>query len=266
MIRLEGFRCTYRGSANPALVDVNIELNEGEVLAVVGPRGSGKTTLALAAAGLLPLLYECETNGWAGWLSEKSNSAGPGVLTGETGFLPERPAATLSGLADTVFAEAAMALRNRAGSEDDIVRAVDRALASVGISHLASRHPFRLSGGEQKLVGLASALAQGSSTIVLDCPFAGLDRDHGLQLASALERYSASGGAILVTEHRMAHVVRMSCEVRLLQGGRLGPGVRTEKGIPRAQIDRWRKAGLPSASLHLADRGDVDPIPVRFTS
>ena len=264
MTRLESFGCTYRGAGSPALEDISIELTEGEALAIVGPRGSGKTTLALAAAGLLPLLYECETTGWAGIVSNETNSAIPGVLTGEVGFLPERPAAALSGLADTVFAEVAMAPRNRGRSDQEVACAVNTALENVGISHLPSRHPFQLSGGEQKLVGLASALAQGSRQIVFDCPFAGLDRNHGLQLEAALELYRAMGGAILITEHRLTHVAGLSCEVRLLEGGRLVSHISTEKGIPRGEIDLWRRAGLPAASMLLADRGDADPIPLRF--
>lgn len=265
-IRLERFGCRYPGASEPALEDIDIEVSEGETLAIVGPRESGKTTLALAAAGLLPLLYECETTGRGGWTSDGSDGVVSDALTGETGYLPERPAAALSGLADTVFAEAAMALRNRGGTEDDIYRAVDGALGSVGISHLAYRHPFQLSGGEQKLVGLASALAQGSRQIVFDCPFAGLDRNHSLQLAAAMERYRAIGGSILVTEHRLAQVAWLSCEVGLLEEGRLVSRIKTRDGVPRDEVDRWRRAGLPAASLRLADRGDADPIPVRFAS
>ena len=263
-IRLESFGCRYRGARDLALEDVNIEVSRGEALAIVGPRGSGKTTLALAAAGLLPLLYECETTGRAGWIIDGSDGVVADVLTGETGFLPERPAAALSGLADTVFAEVAIAPRNRGGSEDDIVRAVDGALESVGISHLANRHPFQLSGGEQKLVGLASALAQGSRKIVFDCPFAGLDRNHSLQLAAAMEQYRATGGSVLLTEHRLAQVVWLTCEVGLLEEGRLVSRINTGDGVPRGEIDRWRPAGLPAASLRLAAMGDADPILVKF--
>ena len=264
MIKLESFQCTYRGASSPAIREVSIEISEGEALAVVGARGSGKTTLALAAAGLLPLLYDCETTGRSGPLGDTLNSAISGVLTGEVGFLPERPAAALSGLADTVFAEVAMALRNRGRAKEEVDRAVNTALENVGIIHLASRHPFQLSGGEQKLVGLASALAQGSRQIVFDCPFAGLDRNHILQFAAAIARYCRLGGAVLVTERRLTHVTGLICDVWLLDEGRQVSRIHTLEGVPRRDIDLWRRAGLPAASMLLVDRGGVDPIPVRF--
>ena len=266
MIRLTDFGCAYRGSTSPALEDISIELSIGQTLAIVGPRGSGKTTLALAAAGLLPLLYECVTTGKAGWENNGRDPAIPGVLKGDIGFLPERPAAVLSGLADNVFAEVAMALRNRGRTDDDVVQRVNASLENVGICHLATRHPFQLSGGEQKLVGLAAALAQDSRLIVLDCPFAGLDRNHSRQLAAAIEHFRSMGGAILITEHRLDLVAWLSCEVRLLELGRLVSRIHTTAGIPRSEIDSWRRAGLLAASILLADRGDVNPIPVDFST
>ncbi len=268
------FGCSYAGANEPALSDISLELCAGDLTAVVGTRSAGKSTLALAASGLLEMFYQCAIAGQIATLGmrDMEGEVGTGLrpvltldpLRNEVSFLPERPAAGLSGLADSVFDEVALSLRNRGLIETEVRLAVESALTSVGIAGLANRHPFQLSGGEQKLVALASALAQSSKLIVLDCPLSGLDRDHRRQVIVALEQILRAGSAALLTERRLTYLADLDCRVWLLERGRLVSSLRVREGIPPSQLDSWQRAGLPAASVFLADQAGADNIPLYF--
>ena len=154
----------------------SLSLGRGEIVALVGPNGCGKTTLAKLAAGLLdPLAGRVERRGRATYLSQ---DAGRYVV------------------------------RERADEEVEVgvggdSRSAARALASVGLAGYEERHPRDLSSGERERLALAAVLAPVPDLLVLDEPTRGVDPERKLELARLLRSEAGRRATLVVTHDRL---------------------------------------------------------------
>jgi energy-coupling factor transporter ATP-binding protein EcfA2 len=173
VLSLRGVSFSYR-EAMPVLDGVDLEVRRGEIVTLEGPNGSGKTTLARIAAGLL------------------EPHSGSVQLHGRAGYLAQDPGRYL--VKETAVVEVALAVNG------DEQRAC-AALAQVGLSWAAGRHPRDLSSGERERLALASVAVAEPDLLVLDEPTRGLDPERKEALGAWLEDYAASGKAVLVATH-----------------------------------------------------------------
>jgi iron complex transport system ATP-binding protein len=199
------------------LEGVDLALQAGEALAVVGPNAAGKSTLLLALAGLL------------------RPAAGEVRLRGQPLTSYARPA--VARLVALVSSEdegaAALTVRERVAlgryphrgplraldAEDEA--AVEEALAWTGVAPLAGRALGTLSAGERQLAALARGLAQRPQALLLDEPAAHLDVGHELELFATLDRVRAGGVAVLAVIHDLSAAARWADRLALLDRGRL---------------------------------------------
>jgi energy-coupling factor transport system ATP-binding protein len=172
VVRLESVSFAY-AAGPPVLVEQSLTLRRGEVVALVGPNGVGKTTISKLATGLL------------------QPGAGRVVRFGRAAYLPQDPGRYL--VSETALAEVALA----AGEE----RAL-RALADVGLESFAARHPRDLSSGERERLALATVLAVDPDLLVLDEPTRGIDPERKLELAAMLRAHAATRATLVVTHDR----------------------------------------------------------------
>jgi energy-coupling factor transport system ATP-binding protein len=217
---------THRGSNTPALPPTDVALHAGRTLAVTGPNGAGKSTLALLLAGL-----RGPTTG--------SVTATPALTAGlrRPGRPPHRwPADELVRRIGTVFQHPEhqfltgrvrdeLALGPlRAGSGDAAAHALaDQLLERLGLAVLAEANPFTLSGGQQRRLSVATALATRPSVVVLDEPTFGQDRDTWAELVALLAEQQDEGRALVLVTHDVAVVAALADDV--LQLGRAGEPV-----------------------------------------
>ena len=195
---------THRGSAAPALPPTDVALAAGRTLAVTGPNGTGKSTLALLLAGL-----RAPTTGRV--------VAAPALTAGlrRPARPPHRwPADELVRRIGTVFQhpehqfltgrvrhELALGpLRSGAGDATAHRRA-DELLERLGLAALAEANPFTLSGGQQRRLSVATALATRPALLVLDEPTFGQDRDTWAELIALLTEHQDEGRAMVVVSH-----------------------------------------------------------------
>ena len=149
----------YAGYAKNVLHDIDLRLDDGEIVGVVGANEAGKSTLCLVASGLAP-------GSIGGGLTARSRSNGESMagkplyeFATRVGIGFQNPTNQLSGVTGTVFEEVALGPMNLGRAAREMVARIKTTLAMLDIGTLAEREPRRLSGGQAQLVVIASLLA-----------------------------------------------------------------------------------------------------------
>jgi iron(III) transport system ATP-binding protein len=211
-ILLEGVSKSF--GATRAVREVSLEIEHGELMAVLGPSGCGKTTLLRLIAG-----FEAPDGGSVAVGEE--NVAGPGKLVP-----PEkrRVGMVFQDFALfphlTVEANVAFGLSRRPREERE--QLTRRTLELVGLQHKTDRHPHELSGGERQRVALARALAPEPEVVLLDEPFASLDATLRADLRREVELIlrDAEATALLVT-HDQEEALSLADRLAVMREGRI---------------------------------------------
>ncbi len=220
-LRLTAVSYRYPAVRSNALDGVDLVLDPGEVLGVVGPNEAGKTTLCLVASGLAPVAIGGALDGTVDIDGARTTDLRPHELAQRVGILFQNAATQLSGTVPTVWEEIAFGPRNLGLELPEIVARVDAAMALLRIEPLAGRDPTRLSGGQAQLVALASVLALRPRYLVLDEPTSQLDPAGTRLVGDALRAVAADGTtAILVVEHKTDLLAAIATRVVLLVAGR----------------------------------------------
>jgi iron complex transport system ATP-binding protein len=198
------------------LSDVDFEAGAGSISAIVGPNGAGKTTLLKALVGIVPASGQVLFRGQdvSTWSSVQRST--------RMAYVPQRSRLRARLSVHEVVALGRYAARPGvfSSTRGDRRAALD-ALRRVGAAHLWSRPYPDLSGGEQRLVLIARALATGASTLLLDEPTASLDVKNALELFDLLGSLESEGHCIVVVLHDLDDVKRHARTALLLADGRV---------------------------------------------
>ena len=221
MIDILGLTYTYPLADRPALADISLSLEVGQLLGVVGAEGAGKSTLCLALAGFMPHHFR-------GTLSGSARVAGLDVATAprrevvrRVGLVLQNPFNQISGARYTVEEEIAFGLENLGAPRAEMRARVAATMDQVGISHLAKRSPLALSGGQQQRVALASILAMQPQVLILDEPTSQLDPAGCSAVFALLTELRAAGLTLIVAEHRVEWLAETADQVVALAEGRI---------------------------------------------
>jgi energy-coupling factor transporter ATP-binding protein EcfA2 len=259
-----GYR--YAGATSPALLDIDLELRDGEVIGLAGASESGKTTLCLVVSGLAPRTVGGQIRGRIALDGEDVDSWPMHRLSQRIGIGFQNPSTQLSQVSDTVFEEVAFGPMNLGLPLAEVTDRTWVALEGLGIEELADRDPRRLSGGQQQLVAIAGLLALRPEHLVLDEPTAQLDPAGTRLVADAIARLAGEGASILVAEQKTDLLAEVCSRMLVLEGGRvalegatdevLGDPRLVELGVPepsRVRLLRGAQAaGVLTARLEKA--------------
>ena len=213
MIKTKGLFYTYNG-IDYVLKNINLEISEGEILAILGENGSGKTTLIKHFNGILkPSKGIVIVNG----LNTQKHSVEE--LSRYVGIVFQNPDHQL--FAETVEKEVEFALRNFRFPDHVIKRRVNWALKLMGLDKYKDRSPFSLSIGERKRLALASVISYDPKIIILDEPTAGQDIIQKERLSELLNLFRYQGKTVIIVTHDIEFILRHVNRVIVVSNGEI---------------------------------------------
>jgi len=221
VIELRGVTFTYPLSPLPALVDVDLTVQAGEFISIVGANGAGKSTLCQAIRGLVPQFTRGELTGQVLVDGRDVGDTTIGDLTRDVGYVFQNPFTQMSGVAATVYDELAYGLGNLGTPPDEMRQRVGRMLELTRLGDLRDRNPFELSGGQQQRVALASILVMDQPILVIDEPTSQLDPETTDAMFDLISRAHAAGRTIVLVEHKMEQVAQFSDRVVVMRAGQI---------------------------------------------
>lgn len=221
MIRLLCRGYAYPVMTAPALGPLELAVDHGEVVGVMGPNEAGKTTLGLVLSGMAPAVVGGTLDGSLEIDGVGTRGQPAHELAQRVGYVAQNPATQLSHLSRTVYEEVALGPMNLGLPREEILERVDDALARLGLEDLALRDPRRLSGGEAQLVAIAALLAMRPSHLVLDEPTSQLDPAGTRLVRRALAELVGQGAALVLIEHKADLMDGLCRRLIVLDHGRI---------------------------------------------
>lgn len=207
----------YPGDNRPALDDVSLELQPGELVCLLGRSGSGKSTLLRALAGLVPHFHGGRFSGRVEVAGRDTRTTRPSDLAGTVASVFQDPEDQV--VMTGVEHEIQFGLENLGVPPFEIPVRAREALRSMGADHLAGRKTHELSAGELQRVCVASSLALRPGLLLLDEPTSQLDPE----AAEALLDFATTlGCAVVISEQRPALPLERCNRVVFVEDGRIG--------------------------------------------
>jgi len=249
-ISVESLRYRY-SNGREALRNVNLNVETGSIVALIGRNGAGKTTLAKHFNSLLkPTSGKVTVAG----IDVSKNSASQ--MAREVGYVFQNPEDQLFG--SSVFEEVAFGPRNLGMSEAETRLAVDKALFLVGLLPFVSEHPYNMTYGQRKMLCLASILAMGQGIVIMDEPNAGQDCRGLRLLGSILDQLKHSGKTVVIISHDMEFVARECEQVAVMHGGQIVAFDTTRRALSdpkRLELSGVRPPQVTRLAINLSSLG-----------
>ena len=216
MIKFENVSKKYEKKDKFALKDVNININRGEFVFLVGSSGAGKSTFIK-----LLLREEIPSEGTLTVNEKNVAMLSPrtiprfrrnmGVVFQDFRLLPNK----------TVYENIAFAMEITQQKKKDIRRKVPVALSLVGLSDKAKSYPNQLSGGEQQRVGIARAIINNPVILIADEPTGNLDMNTAIEIMSVLDNINSKGTTVLMATHAKQIVDEYQKRVVGIENGKI---------------------------------------------
>ena len=202
-----------------ALNNVSLEIAKGEIVAIIGHTGSGKSTLVQHLNGLLkPDQGQATIDD----IDITAKGAQAKAARQQVGMVFQYPEHQL--FAETVFEDIAFGPRNKGVEEEAVAKQVREAMEFVGLDYdtFAQRSPFQLSGGQMRRVAIAGVVALETPYLVLDEPTAGLDPVGREELMTGIVKlHKKKNNTVIMVSHSMDDIARFADHVIIMAHGRV---------------------------------------------
>ena len=252
--------------ATVALDHVDFAVEEGDFVGIIGPTGSGKSTLITHFNGILkPSEGQIFVAGKDIW-EKPSEIRDFRFMVGLVFQYPEYQL-----FEETIYKDIAFGPRNMGLAEEEIDRRVRRAAEFVGLApELLERSPFELSGGQKRRVAIAGVMAMEPKILVLDEPAAGLDPEGRDMILSQVKRYhKETGTTVLLVSHSMEDIAKFANRVLVMKDRKVAMYDTVENVFARADellemglsVPQVTKVFLKLRQMGLDLRQDVYTVP-----
>lgn len=219
LLKVENIHFEYPGRVK-VLRGASFSVDRGEVVAIIGPNGCGKTTLLMVAAGLL------EPKEGIVLLGGKPLKNQLPEAREKIGLVFQDPNDQLFN--PTVYDEIAFALHQLFFSLEDVDRRVKEIAEKFDLKHLLRKPPYNLSVGEKRMVTLASVIAYDPEVILLDEPTANLSAGTIKEIEWVIEDFRNKNKAVVIASHDVEFIAEVSNRVYILNNGSTRGGLDTE--------------------------------------
>lgn len=203
MIRIQDGN--YHYTEETGMHDIQLQIQKGETVGLMGPNGAGKSTLFKILVGLLPL--SSGQYHFKDWTIDQDFLKDPhraGQLFQQVGLIFQNSDTQLFNT--SVYDELAFGPRQLGLAETEVQQRVKDTLGLLEIEHLRDRIPYHLSGGEKKLVAIASVLTMNPSLLLFDEPFNGLSPKYQKLIVTLLQELKTAGKTIVISSHHFEQI------------------------------------------------------------
>jgi energy-coupling factor transport system ATP-binding protein len=219
-VEIKNYSWKYQNKKEPALHNLNLDIEEGLFVGIIGPNGSGKTTLAYSIDGLIPGQYNGVKNGEVFVYQKEVESYAHGQLQRLVGMVFSDPEAQFTSM--TVEDELVFGMENLGMSIPEIRERLEWVTSLTGLEPLLFKPPYEISGGQKQRVALAAVLAMTPKMIILDEPTSMLDPLSRKRVFEVLNRLKKEQNiTIIVIEHSLENLIPLADTMVLLFDGQV---------------------------------------------
>lgn len=243
LISVRDARFVYPGATGAAVDGVSVEIGAGEVVGVMGPNGSGKTTFTKLLNGLLR-----PTSGSVVVDGRDTTRHSVQALAAHVGYVFQNPNHQL--FAATVAEELAFGPRNLRLPPAEVEARVAEAVESFGLGAVVELHPYRLSFPLRKLLGIASVYTMRPRVLILDEPTTGQDQRTARVIERLIAGLGERGDTVICVSHDMSLIAQVARRALVLcDGALIADGTPREVFADRAALERAHLAPPQVARL-----------------
>lgn len=196
--------------------NLNLKIEKGEFVAIVGKNGSGKTTLCNLLRGFIPHLNQGRLKGDVLLYDESVPNMHLSDIADKVGYIFQNPFIQISGIKETVYEEVGFGLENLGISREKMIERIENIIKLLKIEDLKDKHPAELSGGQRQRVAIASILAMDPEILIIDEPTSQLDPKGTEEIFEIIKLLKEQKKTVVLVEHKIDLIAEYADRVVLL--------------------------------------------------
>lgn len=220
IIEITDYTWKYLNTIEPALNKINLKIEEGQFVGIIGANGAGKTTLAYSIDGLIPGQYNGIKHGTVNVFGKEVEEYEKGELQRLVGVVFSDPEAQFTAM--TVEDELVFGMENLGMTIPQIRERLEWVVELTGLGDLLYKPPYEISGGQKQRVALAAVLAMQPKLLILDEPTSMLDPVSRMRIFEVLKKLKEEqNNTIIAIEHSLENLIPLTDRMVLLSQGEL---------------------------------------------
>ncbi len=219
MIEIEQVNFRYLNSEKFILRNFSLKIPKGEILGIIGPTGSGKSTICYLFNGLIPHTIKGTFSGKIEINGKNTISTTVEVMSEKIGYILQEPSFQIA--SPHVESEITFGMENLAVPVEKMDQSINEILEKLNITHLRYRQTSNLSEGEKQKVILASILAMKPEILVLDESSSMIDSTSKINLIQTLKELNQEGKTIIIIDHDLDFIAQLATRILLINDGKI---------------------------------------------